>query len=590
MKLSNTIFINNKKLKERTGKAMFLIVPIMTLVALSIIISSQTLNFKNAVDESVFGTIDEQARLIELSKPEIAYTPGMPRSDRESDTQLTEADLSAIQSIDNVQNAILNSSIPITNLQTNDLFADINMQIQSFTGLDNTTAALYTEEEFIYTKDQPIPIILNASSFITKYQDWDGQTEFSINFREMRDLGADITTLTPVKSKAIDYKKADLIGKEFTIQIGGLDEIANFTNQRESGIITMQLLTDEELQILNQERENIISPYWNIQQLKTPLTQTFKVVGVIEDSSNYATYVPNEFNTFIMEKYITNQLSARTTSDIPTDMLNETFTGLTYDGLELVNNNSMSRPMGSGGMGQLFGPNTQIQSYKIPGLVIELSDDGLDTIKGIYTNTNVYKESIKYGDSISILIDSVYDREQVINDLNDLGYAYQDINNLSIFDTLQSTLNNITVTMTISFIVLITAVIILTMSKFVADSRKEIGIFRAIGVTKKGIATLFVLQALLYSFVGYFFGVISGYLLNLFSAGFMKSWFDKLIGSTLEESYGVIVKADPTIFTNIDINSILIFTILLFVVTLFISLIPALKASSISPVEAIKGE
>jgi len=588
MKLVNTAFINNKKLKERTGKAMFLILPITILFALSIIISSQTLNFKNAVDESVFGTIDEQARLIELSKPEIEYTPGMPRSSS-SDTQLTETDLAVINSIDNVQNAVLNSSIPISNLYTNDLFVDTEVQLQSLTGLDSTTAALYTEEIFTYTEGESIPIILNASAFITKYQDWDGQTEFSLNFREMRDRGADITTLTPVKSKAIDYNKADLIGKEFTIQIGGLDEIANFTNQRESGVITMSLLSAEELQTLENERENAIAPYWDMQKLSTPITKTFKIVGVIEDSSDHRTYVPNNFNTVIMNEYITNQLNARTATDIPTELLDNVFTGLTYDQYELVNGNSASRS-GGRGMGSLFGSNAQTESYKIPGLVIELSDDGFELIEGIYTNANAYEEAVKYGDSISILVDSVYDREQVINDLNDLGYAYQDINNLSIFDTLQNTLSNITVTMTISFIVLITAVIILTMSKFVADSKKEIGIFRAIGVTKGGIVKLFVSQALLYSFVGYFFGVIFGYLLNLLSAGFMKSWFDNLIGSTLQESYGVIVKADPAIFTGIDVNSIMIFTILLFVVTLLISLIPALKASSISPVEAIKGE
>jgi len=589
MNIINTTFINNKKLKERTGKAMFLILPITILVTLSIIISSQTLNFKNAVDESVFGTIDEQARLIELSKPEIVYTPGMPRSEMSADTQLTEADLSVIKSIDNVQNAVLNSSIPISNLQTNDLFNDTTIQLQSLTGLDSQTAALYTEEKFEYIENEPIPIILNASSFITKYQDWNGKTEFTLNFREMRDRGADITTLTPVKTKAINYEKSDLIGNEFTIQIGGLDEIANFTNQRESGVITMKLLSDEEIQTLKQERTDTLSLYWDVQKLNTPITKTFRVVGIIEDTTNTATYVPNEFNSIIMNEYISVQQNARTATDIPVNLLDDTFTGLTYDGYDLVNGNSANRP-GTGGMGQFFGPNTQTESYKIPGLVIELSDDSSDTVKGIYTNTSVYEESIKYGDSISILVDSVYNREQVINDLNDLGYAYQDINNLSVFDTLQNTLTNITVTMTISFIVLITAVIILTMSKFVADSRKEIGIFRAIGVTQKGIVKLFVSQALLYSFVGYFFGVIFGYLLNLLSAGFMKSWFDRLIGGTLEESYGVIVKADPTIFTGIDVHSIVIFTVLLFLVTLFISLIPALKASSISPVEAIKGE
>jgi putative ABC transport system permease protein len=134
------------------------------------------------------------------------------------------------------------------------------------------------------------------------------------------------------------------------------------------------------------------------------------------------------------------------------------------------------------------------------------------------------------------------------------------------------------------------AIVIITMGKFVSDSTKEIGIFRAMGVKKGGVFTMFVLQALLYSLVGYCGGVGLGVLANVGLASVVNKWFDQVVVSSISETYNVVNTVESSVFTHVDWSSVGLFTGLLFAVVFIISLIPAMKASSVSPVEAIKGE
>lgn len=240
--------------------------------------------------------------------------------------------------------------------------------------------------------------------------------------------------------------------------------------------------------------------------------------------------------------------------------------------------------------GARAGNTTSSASYNIPGLVVDLSSDGNETVTGLDTSADVYKNSVKSGQSMSIKMNSVYDRSQVVKDLNSAGYAYTDLNNLDVFNNLRNTLNTISTGLTISFVILSIAVIIFAMSKFVSDSKKEIGIFRAIGVKKKDIVILFTSQALLYSFVGFLIGGGIGIVLNEITSGFMNSWFDSLIGQTIKKTFNVVNTIDGNLFRNVSWSAIGFYSIALLVITLVIALIPALRAASISPVEAIKGE
>jgi ABC-type antimicrobial peptide transport system permease subunit len=128
------------------------------------------------------------------------------------------------------------------------------------------------------------------------------------------------------------------------------------------------------------------------------------------------------------------------------------------------------------------------------------------------------------------------------------------------------------------------------MSKFVSESTKEIGIFRAIGFTRNNIITIFLSQAIIYTGFGYLIGIVGGVMINYLASSAIATWFSNFVSTTVGESVNVLGTIDSTIFTRFDLESIAILFIILVVITLLVAIIPAIRASNVSPVEAIKSE
>jgi ABC-type antimicrobial peptide transport system permease subunit len=582
-------------------------------MVLTIVVSSQVNNFQTAAEKSIFGTIEDQATLINLVKTVTFQQPGIGgqpgRQAFNSDNQFTSSDITKITQISNVVSASINAQVPIQRAVTTDLFSGANYNLQNVVEIDSNSASLFTQEDFSYKDGTVIPIILNASTFQEQYEDWGGKNEIEITFnRGSRPIGAPapganpINDLgTPIKTRTLEYDKNSLLGKTFTVTFGGLDPITDYSISQSSGVLKFTKLTQEEIDIKTAERKTALEKYWDYAKISTPITYTFKVAGIIESESDTKTYIPSDFADALLNKYVSNQLVARNSTTIPTDLLNSTYRGMTYDGTELSSGNAfMGIRGGTGGGGIMlpFGGNraltgtssTSSATYTVPGLVIELKNDGSQEVIGVHSDADVYKNAVKKGQSISVKIKGVYDRTQVVKELNAAGFSYQDVNILDVFNNLRNTLNTVSTSLTIAFIVLSIAVITFAMSKFVSESRKEIGIFRSIGMKKSDIVVLFTSQALLYTLVGYLIGGALGYGLNLASAGFMSSWFDSLVLQTVKETFNVVNTVDSSIFSTVAVQMVSYYSLALLVITFFISLIPALKASSISPVEAIKGE
>jgi hypothetical protein len=618
MNIFSTFFINLRKLKIKTKNAMFLILPISILVLLSVVITSQIQNIREASSVSVFDTVSDQSRLLQLQKTVAQPSGGgfnMMEMMSSEDNSFDEGDLYTILGVDGVENAQINSSLPITNISTTDLFDGTEVEFSTIYGLDEEFSSLYTSEDFTYTEGEAIPIILNASAFVENYEEWGDQTEYTIDFRSLRgkrpgeegteetETVDEETVKSPIKTKAIDYDKDTLIGQTFTINFGGLDDIEDYVTERSEGSSIMRKLSDEEYQALVDARKTSISEYWDYDKVSTPLTYTFVVVGVIEDDSSSESYIPVDFVDDLMSAYVQNQIDAKVVDTISTDVLNVYFTGLTYDGLTLESSTNTMMMAGMrggfggemGGMGARPGESTETESeaierYNIPGLVIEVADDDSGDVVGEYLNADVYTEATLTGTTINVLLANADNRLSVIEELNELGYAYQDMNNLDVFVELESTLDKVSTGFLIAFIVLIVSLIMITVSRFVSDSKKEIGIFRAMGVTKPGIIKLFLSQSLIYAFVGLAVGLGLGFVMNLAASGIVNNWFTGFIDETMAESFNVVLEADAAIFRNTDWQSIGAYSLILAGITLFTSLIPAYKASSISPVEAIRAE
>jgi ABC-type antimicrobial peptide transport system permease subunit len=624
MKFLSAININFKKLKFRTGKALFLILPISLLVTLGVIISSQTNNIQNALNVYVFDKIKDQNTVLQVSYQTTESNTSFGGSNRNrnifaSQTGFTDADLVKMLAIKNVTAGSINYTIPITNIKTTDLFKDKTISFNQLTALNDGLAGVYTTENFTYTEGEAIPIIINPNTFVEKVEDWGGKDTITFDFEELRasieasrnstSSNTESTTQTqpvdpmsqisPVKTSAITYNKDDLMGKTFTITFGGFSDIADYTVTRDGTTTTYTKLTDAEIATDLSSRTTAVSKYWDYSKLAEGVTYTFKVVGVIEEQNNNTIFVPESFSKKVMQDYINLQLDARNSTTIPTSVLNSTYTGLTYDGTEISSTSSsfgMGGPNGGfgGGMGgpigQLSTSTTSSDSYAIPGLVIQVNSSNTSTVTGVVTDSTIFNSSAKRGNTITLKVNSLFDRTQVIEDLNSAGYAYQDINDLDVLTQIQKTLNQVSTGVVIGFIVMTSAVIILTMSKFVSESKKEIGIFRAVGFTKVNILTIYLLQGIIYTGVGYLTGMLIGIAGNFAVSGLVAKWFENFANNTINKTVSIVGTIDYSVFKGINAQSILILSVILALITLVISFFPALQASSTSPVEAIKSE
>lgn len=614
MKLKDILLINIKKLKTKTKKALFLIIPIFVLITLSVILSSQITNIQKAAASSVFGTIAQKFTLIEVKTETTAFDPSKAFNTTSSveDNRFSALDETTIDTISGVKSVSLQTALPVKNAKTTDLFAGKTVSFSSLSTLDSTTASIYTTSDFAYTAGEPVPIILNASTLTTSTEDWGDKTEITMDTSSItrgQDGGA-AQRLSFLKTEAITYDKESLIGTTFTMQVGGLDSIQDYTMDRSSGTMVIRKLTDAEMATKVADRQAAISTYWNYDQVSAPITYTFVVVGIVDDNTANTTYVPTNFGDTLVNDYIAHEISSRNGTTIPTTVLNSTFTGVTYDGIELKTSSNgmmgqMIRRMGSsssstsgsaigipterpteGGLG--FGGEFGSTGYYIPGLVIQV--DSSNNVTGAVSESNVYTTSTKYGDYLDIVIDNVIDRTAVIEAINNAGYAYQDTDDVAVFDKLQNTLTTISNIFMISFIVLVSALVAFTMSKFISESIREIGIFRAIGMRKNSVLVMFISQSLLYILIGYVAGIGLGIALNFVAGYLVSGWFSTFLTETVAKTFNVVNTADASIFSGINFTSIGIYTALLIGISSIISIITSLSASKVSPVEAIKNE
>ncbi|XOU94833.1 MAG: ABC transporter permease [Candidatus Kerfeldbacteria bacterium] len=611
MKFSYINKLNIKKLKKYKAKSSFLIIPITFLMAIGILVSSQAGNIMEASEEVIFGTAAEQGKFIALT-PDQGDSEHNFRSLFGGDAEYLESDLDIINAIPNVEAAGLPVRLPIDQVVTEDLFEDVSLNINNIQVISEDLAGQYTDQDFSHEDGEPIPIILNANGFIRNFEDWGGQDEFTLEFTGMRQGGnrEAIEAQLPFKTEALTYDRDDMLGQEFTIQFGGFTPVQTYEQEFATSGVLYRNLTEEQIQVNEDQRRNDLNSYWDYDELNTPIEYTFKVVGVIEEEGIYSNYIPSTFATQLVEDYIQKQLDSRNDTEIAVDDLNNIYNGLTFDGLELSGGGSVgigSVKIGGGGMGLFSGTTDEeeevVATYTIPGLVIntERVEGDTDAFSqrmfgssatplGEYTDPTVFEQSVYKASAILIKVNDIENRAQVVTDLNDAGYAYQDLNDQEVFAELQASLNYATSIVTISFIILTAVIIILTMGKFVSESRKEIGVFRAIGATKGDIKKLFMSQALLYTLIGYIVGSLLGISLVLLSAKPVQLWFDSFIDNTVDETFAVVQTTNAGIFAQVDWQMLGIYTLLLLVISLTISLIPATRASRVSPVQAIKNE
>lgn len=324
-----------KKIFFGKGKSLFVIIPISLMFAIIVIASSEAINLIGVAHNSIFSPIQSQNEVLEINKSASLR----PRDifSGTADTGYTTTDTSLISAVSNVEKASLLTDLPLENVTTSDLFDGKSVTLTSLDGLDAEYASLYTNNSFTYTEGQPIPIILNANDFVEIYQDWQGKEEISIDFSAVADPSqADtLSSQSPLKTKAISYDRNSLIGKEFTLTVGGLDPIQTIVQTSTSTGIKYSKKTAETIASEEEARKTAISTYWDLDKISTPLTYKFVVVGISEGTDKTKAFIPSAFAAKLLQDYIGNELQARNTTTMPTSEQNSTYLGLVYDGVSL---------------------------------------------------------------------------------------------------------------------------------------------------------------------------------------------------------------------------------------------------------------
>jgi ABC-type antimicrobial peptide transport system permease subunit len=644
MNIFQALKLGFKKIRFNKGKTLFVIVPIALMFAIIVVAASESQNLITVAHMSIFSPIQGQNEVLEITKINRGF---MPTDTTTSDAGFTVTDVSNISAVSNVEKASLVSQLPINLMKSSDTFDNKSYSINALAGLDSEYAKLYTNENFEYKEGEPIPIILNANDFVEVYQEWGDKTEVAINFAAQGGDPASISSQSPIKTRSISYNRSDLIGKTITVNFGGLTDIADYKQEPSANGFTFKKKTADEIKTETEARKIAISKYWNYDKISNPLTYTFKIVGISEGTDKTMAYIPSAFASKLITDYISNEITARNGIVMPTEEQNATYTGLVYDGVSIqndatstifanirnqvrgqVNNqfgsindqiNAQNRQISRANsqiaqQGQSIGENgrpVQVRrqrisgigtldansiaisfpgastTYNIPGLIYQ-KDRTSNSITGEAKSFDFTKPLPIVSNKILVKINGLTAREQIVRDINAKGYNFQDFSKYKEFSTLEGYLHLILNIASAVFMVITALFILINMAKFVSESRKEIGIFRAIGASKGDIRIIFILQAFLYILLSLSLGGIIGMIAVFGLSGIMVSSAQQFITTTLGSSITLSENITNMQFINFNLEMIGLYTVILLIVTLIISLIPSEQAARISPVEAIR--
>jgi hypothetical protein len=123
-----------------------------------------------------------------------------------------------------------------------------------------------------------------------------------------------------------------------------------------------------------------------------------------------------------------------------------------------------------------------------------------------------------------------------------------------------------------------------TTSKVVADSRVDIGLFRALGATKRDIRRLFLGESVLLGLMGLAAGILLGWVLALG----ISRWAISFSRAEMGDMEELALLPDSIFAVNVEVCLILTAGVVL--VSLLAGLWPANRAANIDPVRALKRE
>ena len=191
-------------------------------------------------------------------------------------------------------------------------------------------------------------------------------------------------------------------------------------------------------------------------------------------------------------------------------------------------------------------------------------------------NLEIYLRDPQNIEKMKIKIQSIFN--------NEIIYTWADMNS-SLFSALKVERNVMFIIL--SLIIIVAAFNIISgLTILVKNKTREIAILKSIGVLNKSIAKIFFLIGIIIGSSATIFGIFLGVIFSLYVEN-LRTFLSNIFNISLfpEEIY--FLSKMPS---EINISSIFIISICSILITILVSIFPAIKASKLDPVKALKYE
>ena len=191
-------------------------------------------------------------------------------------------------------------------------------------------------------------------------------------------------------------------------------------------------------------------------------------------------------------------------------------------------------------------------------------------------NLEIYLKNPQNIETIKTKIQTIFNNEFI--------YTWSDMNS-SLFSALKVERNVMFIIL--SLIIIVAAFIIISgLTILVKNKTREIAILKSIGVLNQSIAKIFFLIGVIIGSSATIFGIFLGVIFSLYVEN-LRAFLSNIFNVSLfpEEIY--FLSKMPS---EINISSIFIISICSILITILVSIFPAIKASKLDPVKALKYE
>jgi ABC-type lipoprotein release transport system permease subunit len=590
-------------MRKRIIRTILSLLPCVLLIAIMFIGSTIPNGLVNELDSEILSKAQSRQEYVSLdsylfSQPDFTkMSAGMTVSSSSSTFDQQKYDLATrspyVEAVYPQQGSVSGIAPKIGNVSNGTL---------NLSGTSAEYAKLYTPEPFKYGDGQPIPVLINPSSIAANTYNWDGKNTLDIDYGNAKDAQG--------KSSYVQLVEGEkLVGTTFKVNFGTFPNWPEaFEEQTMNGFgppkSKLTKITDSDKDIIMKRLKEIYGEYWDISKFNESVTAEFKVVGVLNGQTAAQALIPNEAIPAIWNKLYARQLAARTTKAIDKEVLSSD------SGKVEVVDGFISENAGMTYSTPTWQKSPEVSAWQvdisqigIPGLLVEPTKNakGQNEYKP-FEQPIVGEQNFKKSAAI-VKLKSADDREAYMTFLKDNGMQIYDNSPVAIIKSVRKGANIFVTWLTIILGTIVAFILLTTVSRFVADSRKEIGVWRAIGAKRIDITVLVLVRMLILLAFGVFVGVAIGYGLsaliarsivssvnsytgsiNVYSptgGNFLGSLIVGMLGGEVPKLELVKLLAPnwPLLLSRLGILSL---------ITLVVGLIPASRASRISPVTAIR--